>query len=52
MHGDPLTRHEADELYGVVLLEGIESTVAVLGGPTGPPSRHRRCTAAWRPTCE
>jgi 1-phosphofructokinase len=37
MPGDPLTRHEVDELYGIVLLEGIESTVAVLGGPTGPP---------------
>jgi 1-phosphofructokinase len=37
MPGDPLTRHELDELYGIVLLEGIESDVTVLGGPTGPP---------------
>lgn len=37
MTGDPLTRHELDELYGIVLLEGIESAVTVLGGPTGPP---------------
>jgi 1-phosphofructokinase len=37
MAGDPLTRHETDELYGIVLLEGFESTLVVLGGPTGPP---------------
>jgi 1-phosphofructokinase len=37
MAGDPLTRHEADELYGIVLLEAIESDVTILGGPTGPP---------------
>jgi 1-phosphofructokinase len=37
MAGDALTRHELDELYGIVLLEGIESDVTVLGGPTGPP---------------
>ena len=52
MHGDPLTRHEADELYGIVLLEGIESTVAVLGGPTGPPivppSMYRRLATDLR----
>ena len=52
MHGDPLTRHEADELFGIVLLEGIESTVAVLGGPTGPPivppSTYRRLATDLR----
>jgi 1-phosphofructokinase len=37
MPGEPLTRHEVDELYGVVLVEGIEADVVVLGGPTGPP---------------
>jgi 1-phosphofructokinase len=37
MRGDALTRHELDELYGIVLLEGIESDAVVLGGPTGPP---------------
>ncbi len=49
MTGDPLTRHELDELYGIVLLEGIESAVTVLGGPTGPPivppSTYRRLAA-------
>jgi 1-phosphofructokinase len=52
MPGDPLSRHEADELYGIVLLEGIESTVAVLGGPTGPPivppSTYRRLATDLR----
>jgi 1-phosphofructokinase len=52
MHGAPLTRHEADELYGIVLLEGIESSVAVLGGPTGPavvpPSMYRRLATDLR----
>jgi 1-phosphofructokinase len=52
MPGDPLTRHEADELYGIALLEGIESTVAVLGGPTGPPivppSMYRRLATDLR----
>jgi 1-phosphofructokinase len=50
--GDPLTRHELDELYGIVLLEGIESTVTVLGGPTGPPivppSTYRRLAVDLR----
>ena len=49
MTADPLTRHELDELYGIVLLEGIESAVTVLGGPTGPPivppSTYRRLAA-------
>jgi 1-phosphofructokinase len=52
MAGDPLSRHEADELYGIVLLEGIESNVAVLGGPTGPPivppSMYRRLATDLR----
>jgi 1-phosphofructokinase len=52
MPGDPLTRHELDELYGIVLLEGIESTLTVLGGPTGPPiippSTYRRLATDLR----
>ena len=52
MPGDPLTRHELDELYGIVLLEGIESAVTVLGGPTGPPivppSTYRRLATDLR----
>jgi 1-phosphofructokinase len=52
MAGDPLTRHELDELYGIVLLEGIESDVSILGGPTGPPivppSTYRRLAVDLR----
>ena len=52
MTGDSLTRHELDELYGIVLLEGIESAVTVLGGPTGPPivppSTYRRLAVDLR----
>jgi len=52
MAGDPLTRHELDELYGIVLLEGLESDVTVLGGPTGPPivpsSTYRRLAGDLR----
>ena len=52
MPGDPLTRHELDELYGIVLLEGMESAVTVLGGPTGPPivppSTYRRLAVDLR----
>lgn len=32
---EPLGRHELDDLYGAALLGGLESAVAVLGGP-GP----------------
>lgn len=31
-----LTRHEVDELYGIVLVEAFDAAVTVLGGPTGP----------------
>src|SRR6266498_1560445 len=30
--GDPLTRHELDELYGIALTEGLRARVAVLSG--------------------
>lgn len=31
-----LSRHEVDELYGAVLVEGLDADVAVLGGPEVP----------------
>ncbi len=31
-----LSRHEVDELYGAALVEGLDSTVSVLGGPGVP----------------
>jgi len=46
MPPDALTRHELDELYGIVLVEAFDSAVTVLGGPHGPavvpPSTYRR----------
>ncbi|MDP9332366.1 MAG: PfkB family carbohydrate kinase, partial [Actinomycetota bacterium] len=32
----PLSRHELDELYGAMLVEGLEASVCVLGGAEGP----------------
>lgn len=42
----PLRRHEHDQLYDLALLEGLDSRVAVLGGPDGEhvlsPETYRR----------
>lgn len=35
--GDPLGRHELDELYGIVLREGLAAGTVVLSGPSGDP---------------
>jgi 1-phosphofructokinase len=35
--GEPLSRHEVDELYGIALAEGLRAGVCVLGGPGDPP---------------
>lgn len=45
--GDPLTRHELDELYGIALTEGLRAGVAVLSGsaqgaPIVAPDIYRR----------
>lgn len=34
--GQPLTRHEQDELYGLALAEGLGAAVSVLSGPSVP----------------
>jgi 1-phosphofructokinase len=34
--GDPLTRHDLDELYGLALTEGLHSELSLLSGPTAP----------------
>jgi len=34
--GEPLNRHELDELYGLVLAEGLRAGVSVLSGPAHP----------------
>lgn len=52
MDGDPLGRHELDELYGVTLREGIASGLAILSGPHGedllPADTYRRLAADLR----
>ncbi|HRQ00896.1 MAG TPA: PfkB family carbohydrate kinase [Terrimesophilobacter sp.] len=50
--GDPLSRHDLDELYGITLREGIESDVVILSGPVGdgvlPADVYRRLAADLR----
>ena len=50
--GDPLARHDLDELYGVALREGLESGVVILSGPTGdealPADTYRRLASDLR----
>lgn len=50
--GDPLSRHDLDELYGITLREGIESDVVLLSGPVGDsviaPDVYRRLAADLR----
>jgi len=51
---DPLGRHELDDLFGAALLGGLESSVAILGGPGPwetpvlPPETYRRLTTDLR----
>jgi 1-phosphofructokinase len=35
--GDPLTRHELDELFSLMLAEGLRANVCLLGGPSEDP---------------
>lgn len=50
--GDPLGRHDLDEVYGAVLREGLESTLVILSGPadddTLPADTYRRLAADLR----
>lgn len=50
--GDPLSRHDLDELYGITLREGIDSDVVLLSGPAGDevlsPDVYRRLAADLR----
>lgn len=50
--GDPIGRHELDELYGVVLEHGLQSKLVILSGPAGaealPPDTYRRLAADLR----
>ncbi|WP_230685033.1 PfkB family carbohydrate kinase [Cellulomonas sp. JZ18] len=47
----PLDRHELDDLYGTVLVEGLEAEVTVLTGADPAHVLPRRCSPAWCATC-
>ena len=50
--GDPLSRHDLDELYGLTLREGLGGDLVILSGPAGkdalPPDVYRRLAADFR----
>jgi len=50
--GDPLGRHELDELYGIVFGSALDSAVTILSGPSGvgtvPVDTYRRLAADLR----
>lgn len=50
--GDPLARHDLDELYGVMLREGLAAGLAILSGPAGdealPADTYRRLASDLR----
>lgn len=51
--GDPISRHDLDELYGVTLREGLDARLAILSGPAGgndtlPADVYRRLAADLR----
>jgi 1-phosphofructokinase len=50
--GDPLGRHELDELYGLALREGLASRLVILSGPVGedalPADTYRRLATDLR----
>lgn len=50
--GDPIGRHELDELYGMVLEEGLQTKIVILSGPVGddalPADTYRRLAADLR----
>lgn len=51
-HGEPLGRHDLDEVYGTVLREGLGSSLVILSGPsdehTLPSDTYRRLAADLR----
>lgn len=50
--GDPLGRHDLDELYGVTVREGLDAGLVILSGPAGdealPADTYRRLAADLR----
>lgn len=47
--GDPISRHDLDELYGLTIREGLGADTVILSGPAGddtlPPDVYRRLAA-------
>jgi 1-phosphofructokinase len=47
--GDPISRHDIDELYGLTLKEGLDASLVILSGPAGdntlPADVYRRLAA-------
>ena len=52
MGGDPITRHDLDELYGITLREGLDAGIVILSGPASdnalPSDVYRRLAADLR----
>jgi 1-phosphofructokinase len=52
MGGEPITRHDLDELYGITLREGLDAELVILSGPASddalPPDVYRRLAADLR----
>src|SRR5690606_7299275 len=50
--GDPIARHELDELYGAVIREGMRSRIVILSGPAAgdvlPADTYRRLASDLR----
>ncbi|MEO7374260.1 MAG: PfkB family carbohydrate kinase [Terrimesophilobacter sp.] len=50
--GDPIARHDLDELYGLTLREGLDASLVILSGPAGnhtlPSDVYRRLAADFR----
>lgn len=50
--GDPISRHDLDELYGLTLREGLDARLVILSGPAGgdtlPADVYRRLAADLR----
>ncbi|MBK0418132.1 bifunctional hydroxymethylpyrimidine kinase/phosphomethylpyrimidine kinase [Leucobacter sp. CSA1] len=50
--GEPLSRHDLDELYGATLREGLEAGLVILSGPSGeeslPADTYRRLASDLR----
>ena len=50
--GEPIARHDLDELYGQTLREGLDASLVILSGPAGkdtlPADIYRRLASDFR----